>query len=316
MKRRLFVATTMSSALAACAPIGTALNGNSGFHSLLGSAQTLNHALIDTHGMAKEYKEGDISSEFPIDSLPTPSDANYTALLRGDFRDYKLLVDGAVARRGVFPLAMLERLCNATQITRHDCVEGWSVVAKWSGIRLGAILDLVEPRSDARYVVFHCLDKDDQGTQYYESLDLHQARHPQTILAMRMNNRPVPPDHGGPVRLKVPTQLGYKSAKWVSRIEVVGSYKNIAAVAAAIGKIKDTSGTRAYSPNVNIDRGLCDAIERAALTAIQVQPRRRSRFASTARSPHRDAWTCLVRSPGSTGPQPRRLFAVAGCKAR
>lgn len=229
MKRRLFVATTISSALAACAPIGTALNNNAGFHNLLGSAQGLNHAVIGTRGMAKEYPESAISSEFPIDSLPTPSDANYTALQRDGFRDYKLIVDGAVQRRGLFPLAMLERMCNATQITRHDCVEGWSVVAKWSGIRLSAILDLVEPRGDARYVVFHCLDKDDQGTAYYESLDLHQARHPQTILAMRMNNQPVPADHGGPVRLKVPTQLGYKSAKWVSRIEVVGSFANIAA---------------------------------------------------------------------------------------
>jgi DMSO/TMAO reductase YedYZ molybdopterin-dependent catalytic subunit len=227
VKRRLFVASTISSALAACAPIGTALNNNSRFHNLIGSAQPLNHALIDTHGLAKEYSERDISPEFPLDSLPTPSDANYTDLMRGGFRDYKLIVDGAVQRRGVFPFAMLERMCNTTLINRHDCVEGWSVVAKWSGIRLSAILDLVEPRSDARYVVFHCLDKDDQGTLYYESLDLHQARHPQTILAMRMNNRPVSPDHGGPVRLKVATQLGYKSAKWVSRIEVVGSFANI-----------------------------------------------------------------------------------------
>lgn len=227
MKRRLFVASTISSALAACAPIGTALNNNTGFHNLLGSAQTLNHAVIGTRGLAKEYSERDISADFPIDSLPTPSDAHYTALLKDGFRDYKLIVDGAVQRRGVFPIAMLERMCNATQITRHDCVEGWSVVAKWSGIRVSAILDLVGPRSDARYVIFHCLDKDDQGVPYYESLDLHQARHPQTILAMRMNNQPVPADHGGPVRLKVPTQLGYKSAKWVGRIEVVGSFANL-----------------------------------------------------------------------------------------
>ena len=227
MKRRLFVATTISSALAACSPIGTALNQNAGFHNLLGSAQSLNHAIIGTHGLAKEYHQRDISSEFPIDSLPTPADSSYVSLMRDGFRNYKLIVDGAVQRRGVFPMAMLERLCNATQITRHDCVEGWSVIAKWSGVRLSTILDLVEPRADARYVVFHCMDKDDQGTPYYESLDLHQARHPQALLAMRMNDRPIPPDHGAPVRLKVPTQLGYKSAKWVGRIEVVGSFANI-----------------------------------------------------------------------------------------
>ena len=227
MNRRLFVATTISSALSACAPIGTALNNNSGFHKLLGSTQTLNQAIISTHALAKEYKEGDISPDFPIDSLPTPTDTRYVDLARNGFRDYKLIVDGAVQRRGVFPLAMLERLCNSTQITRHDCVEGWSVIAKWSGVRLSSILDLVQPRSDARYVVFHCLDKDDQGTPYYESLNMHQARHPQALLATRMNDRPIPVDHGAPVRLKVPTQLGYKSAKWVGRIEVVGSYANL-----------------------------------------------------------------------------------------
>jgi DMSO/TMAO reductase YedYZ molybdopterin-dependent catalytic subunit len=227
VKRRLFVATTISSALAACAPIGTALNNNTGFHKLLGSTQGLTHAAIGTRGLAKEYRERDISSDFPIDSLPTPTDSRYVELARNGFRDYKLIVDGAVERRGVFPLAMLERLCNSTQTTRHDCVEGWSVVAKWSGVRLSSILDLVQPRSDARFVVFHCLDKDDQGTPYYESLDMHQARHPQALLAMRMNNQPIPVDHGAPVRLKVPTQLGYKSAKWIGRIEVVGSYANL-----------------------------------------------------------------------------------------
>jgi len=227
VKRRLFLASSISSALAACSPIGTALNNNAGFHNLLGAAQGLNHAIIGTHGLAKEYRERDVSAVFPIDSLPTPTDSTYATLVRDDFRNYKLVVDGAVERRSVFPIARLEQMCNTTQITRHDCVEGWSVVAKWSGIRLGSILDLVQPRSDARYVVFHCMDRDDQGMPYYESLDLHQAHHPQAILAMRMNDQPIAPDHGAPVRLKVPTQLGYKSAKWIRRIEVVGSYANL-----------------------------------------------------------------------------------------
>ncbi|HTU69497.1 MAG TPA: molybdopterin-dependent oxidoreductase [Candidatus Baltobacteraceae bacterium] len=227
MNRRLFVASTISSALAACSPIGTKLNDNAAFHNLLGSTQGLTHAVIGTRGLAKEYSARDISPDFPIDSLPTPSDTRYTDLALDGFRDYRLIVDGAVARRSAFSLAALQRMNQVTQITRHDCVEGWSVVAKWSGVQLGALLDLVQPRSDARYVVFHCMDKDDQGTPYYESLDLHEARHPQTILALRMNDRPVPVDHGAPVRLKVPTQLGYKSAKWVGRIEVVGSYANI-----------------------------------------------------------------------------------------
>ncbi len=114
-----------------------------------------------------------------------------------------------------------------TQITRHDCVEGWSAIGKWSGVRLSDLLGAVSPRSDARYVVFHCMDKDDQGTPYYESLDMHQARHPQTLLALRLNDAALDPDHGAPVRLRVPTQLGYKSAKWIGRIEVVGSFANL-----------------------------------------------------------------------------------------
>ncbi len=227
MNRRLFVASSISSALAACSPIGTALNNNPGVHKLLGATQGLTHAVIGTRGLAREYPARDISPDFPVDSLPTPADSAYVNLENHAFRGFTLVVDGAVERRRVVPLEALQRMQQTTQITRHDCVEGWSVIAKWSGVRLSHVLDLVQPRKDARYVVFHCMDKDDQGTPYYESLDLHEAYHPQALLALRMNDRVIPPEHGAPVRLKVPTQLGYKSAKWIKRIEVVGSFANI-----------------------------------------------------------------------------------------
>ncbi|HEY5339502.1 MAG TPA: molybdopterin-dependent oxidoreductase [Candidatus Aquilonibacter sp.] len=227
MNRRLFVASSISSALAACSPIGTALNNNAGVHKFLGSAQGLTHAVVGTRGLAREYPASAISADFPVDSLPTPTDANYMELTAHAFRGFKLVVDGAVEKRQVIPLEALAHMQQTTQITRHDCVEGWSVVAKWSGVRLSNVLDLVQPRKDARYVVFHCMDKDDQGTPYYESLDMHEARHPQALLALRMNDRVIPPEHGAPVRLKIPTQLGYKSAKWIKRIEVVGSIANI-----------------------------------------------------------------------------------------
>jgi len=100
-----------------------------------------------------------------------------------------------------------------TQITRHDCVEGWSVIGKWSGVRLGGLLDAVCLRPDARYVVFRCMDNDGSGNLYYESLDLHQARHPQALLGLRLNDAPLDPDHGAPVRLRVPTQLGLQERK-------------------------------------------------------------------------------------------------------
>ena len=227
MKRRLFLASSISSALAACAPIGTKLNDTPAFHNLLGSAQGLNHALIGTHGMAREYHDADVDAEFRVNGLATPSDARYSELARTHFAGYKLVIDGLVEKKLTIPLHQLQMMHRVTQITRHDCVEGWSAIGKWSGIPLREMLALVAPAPDARYVVFHCFDVDEQGTQYYESLDLHQAQHPQALLALNLNGRPLDPDHGAPVRLRVPTQLGYKSAKWVSRIEFVSDFAKI-----------------------------------------------------------------------------------------
>ena len=227
MKRRIFVASAIS-ALAGCGPLSSRLSNNAGFNRILASAEGLNHALIGTHGLAREYRERDVDAQFRVNGFATPSDARYSELLNGNFRAYRLAVDGAVERAQAFSLGQLERLPQRTQITRHDCVEGWSAIGKWSGVPLGTLLEVVQPRGDARYVVFRCMDNDGAGDLYYESLDLHQARHPQTLLALRLNDAPLDPDHGAPVRLRVPTQLGYKSAKWIARIEVVGSFSTIA----------------------------------------------------------------------------------------
>ena len=109
-----------------------------------------------------------------------------------------------------------------TQITRHDCVEGWSAIGKWTGVPLGQLLDRVRLRPEARYIVFHCAD-DFRGTTYYESIDLVDAFHPQTILAYGMNDADLPIGHGAPLRLRVERQLGYKHAKFVMRVEAVAS---------------------------------------------------------------------------------------------
>jgi DMSO/TMAO reductase YedYZ molybdopterin-dependent catalytic subunit len=213
--------------LAGCSTVTNGLTQNNAVMRVIGSAEALNHLVIGTRGSAQLFSERDVDRDFRVNGLPTPADSRYQTLVRENFASYALPVTGKVERPQSFTLNELRALTSLNQITRHDCVEGWSVVAKWSGIRVSSILDLVQPRSDARYVVFHCLDKDDQGTPYYESLDMHQARHPQAILAMRMNNAPIALDHGAPLRLKVPTQLGYKSAKWVGRVELVGSYANL-----------------------------------------------------------------------------------------
>jgi DMSO/TMAO reductase YedYZ molybdopterin-dependent catalytic subunit len=187
---------------------------------LLLSAEGLNEAVIGTRGMARTYADRDVDREFRVNGLATPSDGTYAGLARTHFSGYRLIVDGRVDRPQSFTLAQLRALQSLTQITRHDCVEGWSAIGKWSGVPLASLLRLAQPSPDARFVVFHCFDRDEGGSPYYESLDLHQAAHPQTLLALDLNDQPLDPDHGAPVRLRVPTQLGYKSAKWVNRLEL------------------------------------------------------------------------------------------------
>ena len=223
MKRTLFVASSLAAlGLTACGPVKNALTYGP-FRKVLDSADGLDLAVIGTHGLAREYPESAITTDFPLDSLDTPSDAVYTALVNAGFGGYRLVVDGLVARPQRLSLPELRALGTTTQITRHDCVEGWSAIGKWSGVRLSTVLALAQPAHSARYVVFHCFDRDQSGATYYESLDLHQAAHPQTLLALTLNGAPLEPDHGAPVRLKIATQLGYKSAKWVQRVELVAA---------------------------------------------------------------------------------------------
>ncbi|PZR57425.1 MAG: molybdopterin-binding protein [Candidatus Meridianibacter frigidus] len=227
MKRRIFLASSLSAALSGCSSIGTKLNDNAAFHNFLGVSESLNRALLGTHGLAREYADSDVDATFRINGFDTPMDAHYSRLQNGNFRDYRLLIDGAVERRRAISLAHLNDMAQQSNITRHDCVEGWSAIGKFRGVRLADVLDLAAPKASARYVVLHCMDRSPEGLPYYESLDLHQARHPQTLLALALNDKPLDAAHGAPVRLRVPTQLGYKSAKWVGRIELVASYSNL-----------------------------------------------------------------------------------------
>ncbi len=227
MKRRFFLAGSLSAVTAGCSPIGKALNENAQFHRFLGAAEPLNQALIGTRGMAKLYSESDIDKHFRVNGFDTPSDEAYRRLSRDGYRSYRLVVDGAIERPQAFALHRLRYMQAQTQITRHDCVEGWSAIGKWSGVPLAALLDVVKPKDEARYVVFHCMDRSPDGMPYYESLSLQQARHPQTLLALDLNGKPLDADHGAPVRIRIPTQLGYKSAKWIARMEVVASFATI-----------------------------------------------------------------------------------------
>jgi DMSO/TMAO reductase YedYZ molybdopterin-dependent catalytic subunit len=226
MKRRLFVASLGATSLVACGPVKDQLTTS--LHGTLSSAQNLNHLVLGTRGLAREYKDADVDRDFRVNGLNTPTDNRYMTAARDDFRGYRLAVEGLADRPQAFTLAELRALPLQTQITRHDCVEGWSAIGKWRGAPLATILAMVQPQAGARYVVFSCFDKDDQGTEYYESLDLHEAAHPQTLLALDLNDRPLDHDHGAPVRLRVPTQLGYKSAKWVRKITLAAAFPSAA----------------------------------------------------------------------------------------
>ncbi|MEO6898232.1 MAG: molybdopterin-dependent oxidoreductase, partial [Caldimonas sp.] len=127
----------------------------------------------------------------------------------------------------------LKAMPSRTQITRHDCVEGWSCIGKWKGVPLGHILDQVQPKPEAKFVLFRCFDSmdgpslDGRDSRYYESIDVSEARHAQTILAYDLNDKPLPVTNGAPLRCRVERQLGYKQAKYVRAIELVSGFADI-----------------------------------------------------------------------------------------
>lgn len=179
--------------------------------------------------LATEFPESMISPIFRPNGSINPQTPEYLALKAGGFRDYRLQVAGLVERPLEFSLDALRAMTTRTQVTRHDCVEGWSVIGKWSGVPLSHLLDLSRPKPGARYVVFHCFDDlTGDGSRYYESVDLVDAYHPQTIVAHSLNGSPVPVANGAPVRLRIERKLGYKQPKYVRAIEVVDGYSRIA----------------------------------------------------------------------------------------
>jgi DMSO/TMAO reductase YedYZ molybdopterin-dependent catalytic subunit len=207
-----------------------ALNSNPAFRRILTESEklTLNtHRLITDRGaMAREFSVADISPVFKANGSIDPATAAYNALAKTAFADWRLKIDGLVARPLSISLKQLQQMPVREQITRHDCVEGWSAIGKWAGTPLRLLLEAAKMSARARYIVFHCAD-DFAGTPYYESIDMIDALHPQTILAWRMNDAILPIKHGAPLRLRVERQLGYKHAKYVMRVEVRDRIDNL-----------------------------------------------------------------------------------------
>ena len=196
--------------------------------------------------LAPEYSESDIAPQFRANGSTNPSNAAYRTLVAANFVNWRLAVDGLVEKPMQLSLADLRALPARTQITRHDCVEGWSCIGKWTGTPLSEVLNRAGVKPQAKFVVFHCADRfqdgvpndlapgetnDDSpgGTPYYESIDFVDAYHPQTLLAYELNGQPLPIAYGAPLRLRLGRQLGYKMAKYVMRIELVDSFAQFGA---------------------------------------------------------------------------------------
>ncbi len=189
--------------------------------------------LIGRHALAQEFAAADVSPVFKANGTKDPQDDAYRHHADTGFADWRLRIDGLVARPLSLSLADLHHLPARTQITRHDCVEGWSAIGQWTGPQLGPLLKAAGLLPTARYIVFHCADTyggevgkggAQSSGKYYESIDLVDAFHPQTIVAHSMAGKPLTVAHGAPCRMRIERQLGYKHAKYVMRIEAVDSF--------------------------------------------------------------------------------------------
>ena len=196
---------------------------------ILGTGEKLSyqtHRLIGRNALAPEFTEAQMSPDFRTNGNTMPNSDDYQRHMETGFANWQLQVDGLVAAPKSFSLAALQAMPARTQITRHDCVEGWSAIGKWTGVQLSTLLSQVTLLPAARFLVLHCAD-DFGGQTYYESIDLVDGFHPQTILAYAMNDAPLTVGHGAPLRLRVERQLGYKQAKYIMRIEVTSTLAGI-----------------------------------------------------------------------------------------
>ncbi|MEP7099483.1 MAG: molybdopterin-binding protein [Burkholderiales bacterium] len=213
------------------------LSNNAAFVDVLKSAQHLSHGaqriVAGRRAMAQEFSEADVAAHFKANGTLVPRDADYQALLKDEFKAWKLQVGGLVEKPAAFSLAELRAMPSRTQITRHDCVEGWSTIGKWKGVQLAHLLAQVKPLPSAKFVVFRCADSmdgpslDGHDSSYYESVDMDDAYHVQTVLAYELNDKPLPVNNGAPLRARIERQLGYKHAKYLMRIELVENFDKI-----------------------------------------------------------------------------------------
>ena len=260
LNRRLFVAGATGLVVAGCDRVATSKPGESALDAASDLTYDASKAL--PHGqLAPEYAKSEISAFLKPNGSIDPKDPAYKKMAAEKFANYALQVGGLVERPRSFTLAELRAMPPRTQITRHDCVEGWSAIAQWTGVPLHTLLDTVGVKPEARFVVFHCFDNyatdyttetvsqdnslDGEAAKFYGSIGMLDATHPQTLLAYAMNDNPLPVGHGAPLRLRVERQLGYKNTKYIAKIELMASFKDLGDGKGGYWKTRATSGTAA-----------------------------------------------------------------------
>jgi DMSO/TMAO reductase YedYZ molybdopterin-dependent catalytic subunit len=189
---------------------------------IYGPGETLTyaaHRIVTRHSMAREFTRSQISNP-PFANEVDPLGETFKRLQEGGFAGWRLAVDGMVARPALFSLAELRRLPRSSQITHLACEEGWSYIAEWIGTPLSHVLHAVETLPQARYVVYHSIQSD-----WWDSIDMADALHPQTLVTYGMNGGELPVRFGGPLRLRVPRQLGYKSNKYPTSLTLPDNLK-------------------------------------------------------------------------------------------
>jgi len=189
---------------------------------IYGPGETLTYAaqrLLGSHAMARQFSRSQISTN-PFANEVDPLGDEFKLLQMAGFVDWRLTVDGMVTRPTAFSLAEIRSFPTSSQITMIGCEEGWTYIAEWTGVPLSYILDRVGARPQVRYVVYRSIQPD-----WWESIDMSDALHPQTVVAHRMNGSELPVPFGGPLRLRVPRQLGYKSVKYINRLTLTDNLK-------------------------------------------------------------------------------------------
>jgi DMSO/TMAO reductase YedYZ molybdopterin-dependent catalytic subunit len=193
-----------------------------------------------------QYSEKDISPYFWVNGTH-PRSPEFLSHLSENFKNYRLSVSGEVEQPREFSLEELRALPKQEQITQNYCIQGWSGIAKWGGVRLADLLSKVRPKPGAKYAVFYSfgMGSGPDAGPYYDCHKIEHLHHPQTILAYEMNGQPLQEPHGAPLRLRNELELGYKQVKWVRAVEFVNNFRHLGAGEGGFNEDQEYYGFRA-----------------------------------------------------------------------